>query len=362
MDIEETVVVVLYIIIFSTSVIGNSTMMAAVSKNKKLQTPVFILLANMSLSDLLFTIFSLADLAYFLLGMTWVFQDVFCRIQGGMMEVFYTVSMFSLAAIAIERYFSLCKVSVKHAISVDVRRAALVWLAAIAVCSPLFYGYNTTVVVPYQKDSNMSLSTLYGHQSKVYMPDKPNATSKVRCTIDRWPLTSGIIFYCVHTFLAFLLPLLAMIVSHSKITMMIKKKEKTSTIYGNSNFTEAPGDIINQQAEAKKTKARAKNVKIIKLLITITTIFFVIWTPYIVIRLLWHFKIEGPLLLMKFVQLIIFASTAINFFIYIKMNPQLRKTCQSFYPCLPSIKTVREKIRIQPESIQTSTCTVNLRQ
>ena len=354
MDVEETVVLVLYIIIFSTSVIGNSSMMAAVSKNKKLRTPVFILLANMSLSDLLFTIFSSADAAYYLLGMTWVFKDVFCRIQGGMMEVLFTVSMFSLAAISIERYFSLCKLSVKHAISVDVRRAALVWLAAIAVCSPLFYGYNTTVVVPYKKDSNMSLPPLYGHQSTVYIADKPNATSKVRCTIDRWSRKSGIIFYCVHTFLAFLLPLLAMIVSHSKITMMIKKKEKTSTIYGNSNATEAPGDIINQQAEAKKTKAHAKNVKIIKLLITITAIFFVIWTPYIVLRLLWHFYIEIPLLLMKFVQLVIFTSTAINFFIYIKMNPQLRKTCQSFYSCFPSRKTVRQEFIVQPESIQTS--------
>ena len=72
--------IIIYIVILFTAIFGNALSIAAVCRNKKLRMAVYILLANVSLSDLLFALFSIIDAAYFLMD-SWVFTETFCRMQ-----------------------------------------------------------------------------------------------------------------------------------------------------------------------------------------------------------------------------------------------------------------------------------------
>ena len=78
---EAIVFSVIYFTIFITSIIGNSFILAAVYSHRKLHTTVNILLCNVALADLAFTIFSIANCIEFL-AEEWLLSDAVCRIQG----------------------------------------------------------------------------------------------------------------------------------------------------------------------------------------------------------------------------------------------------------------------------------------
>ena len=131
----------LYIIIFITAVCGNSLFIAAIVKNKKLHSAVFIFLANESLSDLIFIILSVFKVVEFLMN-NWIFSDAFCWIKGEFIEVCYTVSILSLSAVAIERYILICHLhKTRKTVTWCLRASGLIWILSMLICSPLFYGY-----------------------------------------------------------------------------------------------------------------------------------------------------------------------------------------------------------------------------
>ena len=99
---------ILYCIIFVTSVVGNSCFLAAVRKKVELQTPVNILLCNVAISDLLFTVLTVTHCVEEVVG-EWPFTDVFCRINYVFIEVSYTVSIATLTAISIKKYLIMSR-------------------------------------------------------------------------------------------------------------------------------------------------------------------------------------------------------------------------------------------------------------
>ena len=83
---EEIAFLVIYFIIFITSLVGNSFIVVVVYIQKKLCTIVNILLANVAVAHFFFTIFSLAKCIQ-LLAAEWLLSDVICSIQGTFIEV-----------------------------------------------------------------------------------------------------------------------------------------------------------------------------------------------------------------------------------------------------------------------------------
>ena len=77
---------VLYVIIVVLGLFGNSFILAVIIRNKNLHLPVYIFLANQSVSDLLFAILSVGDVVYLNMG-TWNMGETFCKIQGTVMQV-----------------------------------------------------------------------------------------------------------------------------------------------------------------------------------------------------------------------------------------------------------------------------------
>ena len=82
----KTVGTAIYVIIVVLGLFGNTFILAVIIRNSKLHHPVYIFLANQSLSDLLFAILSVGDVVYLNMG-TWNMGEAFCKIQGAVMQV-----------------------------------------------------------------------------------------------------------------------------------------------------------------------------------------------------------------------------------------------------------------------------------
>lgn len=255
------------------------------------------------------------------------------------MEVFYTVSILSLTAVALERYLSICYLTKgKRTIKFCFKWISSIWLVSLVICSPLFYAYSTTSISHEQEES------LYMESEKL------NSTlekgGKVICTNNYWSPQSGIVFYSVHTTLIYILPLIVMVVTHSKIILKLYERKQPvklfqkvndETLFVSEKRTTNDVNRFSRQIfdieTMKFMKKRARNIKIIKLLVVLTTLFFVMWTPFIISRLLRYTNVDVPPMVWKAAQLLILASAAVNFFIYARMSAVLRKTFFSFFPC-----------------------------
>ena len=75
----------------------------------------------------------------------WPGGNGLCKIQGTLIEISYTASILTLVAISHERSRSVRSTSLARNRSVAQRTIVIkiLWIVAIVVCAPLFYGYAT---------------------------------------------------------------------------------------------------------------------------------------------------------------------------------------------------------------------------
>ena len=75
----------------------------------------------------------------------WPGGNGLCKIQGTLIEISYTASILTLVAISHERSRSVRSTSLASNRSVAQRTIVIkiLWIVAIVVCAPLFYGYAT---------------------------------------------------------------------------------------------------------------------------------------------------------------------------------------------------------------------------
>ena len=299
---------ILYFSIFITSLIGNSFILAAVYTHKKLHSTVNILLANVALADFFFTFFSIANCIEFL-AEEWLLSDAVCRIQGTLIEVFYTVSIITLSVISLERYFIICRTKRPRRSKItSIKIAGVIWAISFAFCSPLFYGWMAA----------------------------PNAHGKIECYNNRWSNDARFIYYSLHAFFVYILPLCVMLFAHYNLSSTLRLATLSSgdqLIHPDEGGRNKFKNECKEKLFVRKKRQRMRNKKIINLLVTITVLFVVLWTPFIAVRLVDHAGIRMNSLTWMLTQLLAFLNTAVNFFIYAVINQELRSAFQSLSCC-----------------------------
>ena len=326
--------IIYYAIVFLSGSIGNFVIIASVVKYKRMRTVVNIFLVNLAIADLLFVVLSIFDALAFLLDGKWVLGDAFCRFQGTMIEISYTVSVCTLTVVAAERYMSICH---PHKIKRTFKQAfctcVFVWIFSLIFCSGLFYGYTASI----------------------------NKEGFVTCRNNHWEERSRLSFYIVHSVLVYLVPLAVMSFSHFFISRaLIRQKMRTFSTFSCSTdqITKSVDDLDhnkndqtslpptpraqiklgahtkNNKSEWKRNvKQATKRMRVVKLLLVVTIVFFVLWTPFIVIRLSLYFSVKINNLLWRGTQLLIFGNTAVNCFIYALMSPAFREAFKGIFSC-----------------------------
>ena len=215
----------------------------------------------------------------------------------------YTISVWSLMGANFERYIAICKPM--QCLSRTTKKAAIgcvgIWLAAFAVCSPLL----DAVEVRY-----------------------------INCKFDcsnrfKWSRVSFLGFYGFHTLFVFVLPLAYMAYTFRSIIRALNTSTKTSQDKLNQNF-QCPNSRARRSSEGEKVvKMRKRNRKITKVLLVVTTVFVVLWSPYVLLRMLRHSGVPFNAHLWGGSQLFMLMSSATNFFIYAIMSKEMRREFKS---------------------------------
>lgn len=149
-ELDLTVRVLLYALIFVLSVCGNALVVAVLLLNRRLRTVTNSFLLSLALSDLMLALCCMPfTLIPNLMG-TFVFGEAVCKLMAYLMGVSVSVSTFSLVAIAIERYSAICnplQSRVWQTRSHACRVIASTWLFSALLMLP-YAVYSTTRLLP----------------------------------------------------------------------------------------------------------------------------------------------------------------------------------------------------------------------
>ncbi|KAF7633001.1 G_PROTEIN_RECEP_F1_2 domain-containing protein [Meloidogyne graminicola] len=104
--IENYLMILTFAIIFCLSVVGNSIVVVVILQQQSMRSVTNLYLLNLALSDLLLSMppTLVSSLVY-----CWVFGDLLCKLLAYLQPVVVTASAYTLAAIALERYYAICK-------------------------------------------------------------------------------------------------------------------------------------------------------------------------------------------------------------------------------------------------------------
>ena len=284
--------VTLYVLLFSLAFFGN--IMALLTCYKKYRSSHSILLcyiSSLAAADLLFAILTTFNFAYFFEG-DWPGGDVGCKIVGTFTEISYTASILTLMAISNERLRSVASTSLvrNHSISKRTIFVKVVWIVALVVCTPLFYGYTTQG----EKGRQLCVNTNWGDYGRQ-------------------------VYYALLALLIFICPLLFMLWAHIKILRVLNSRIKNSR---------------------GLATVESKQHKVTKMLAVVTLVFFFCWSPFIFVGALRHFYVYEGEEVWKLTQLMIFGNSAVNPLLYCFHNSQFRESFKEIIRCKFSLKLV----------------------
>jgi len=332
-----------YIVVVACALIGNSLVLLSVYRYRPMRTVVNLFLVNLACSDLLFAIFSLFDtVAYMKDG--WYAGVGSCKVQSYLIEVFYTCSILTLVAVSFERYLAICHPHLKaRSRKQTMVVIGITWAVSIGFCAVLLYAYRIRTV------NNAPV-----------------------CENLQWSKSDRRIFYTVHSIFVYLIPLTIMICAHHKISKIIaahkvpgskvpSPKANESEVNRNGLSTscieddkksaeekqvifdtpkENSGTKLRRVLSRRKTSSKYKQIrsrkKVIKILVTVTMTFFILWTPFIVTRMILYYDLPVHVYVWRGTQLLILSSTAVNGLIYAFMSPQFRRCFKNILPCFGS--------------------------
>ena len=246
------------------------------------------------------------------------------------------------------------------------RVIAFLWVSSLLVCSPLFYAYTTVARTPLEEDTAaVNASRTLGGNATL---EGSIAGMGLECGTYYWTKSAGIVYFSVHGALIYLLPIAIMLFTHIKIATALRRTNRPMSGMSSATMSQN-GDTMNDtsggggysaavlQREADKNlKSKAKKIKIINLLLAITVTFIVLWTPFIVTRIVSKTTFVTNLV-WSIIQVLVLLSTTTNFFITLKMSPEFKKTILSFFPCHLLPKSSDPGSYIAPVSITATTAT-----
>ncbi|CAI2349651.1 unnamed protein product [Caenorhabditis sp. 36 PRJEB53466] len=141
---ENYTIAVTFFIIFLLSVVGNSLVLIVIIKQRAMRSITNIYLMNLAASDMMLSVVCMPPTLVSMVMNCWMFGNYMCKILAYLQPVVVTASAYTLAVIAFERYFAICKPL--HSRIWQTRSHAyamitLVWVIAIAANILMLFMY-----------------------------------------------------------------------------------------------------------------------------------------------------------------------------------------------------------------------------
>uniref|UniRef100_A0A8C4U942 G-protein coupled receptors family 1 profile domain-containing protein n=1 Tax=Falco tinnunculus TaxID=100819 RepID=A0A8C4U942_FALTI len=125
--------------IFIVGIIGNSTLLRIIYKNKCMRNGPNVLIASLALGDLLYILIALPINVYKLLAKDWPFGVQVCKLVPFIQKASVGITVLSLCALSIDRYRAVASWSRIQGIGIPMWKAVevmLIWAVAIVLAVP----------------------------------------------------------------------------------------------------------------------------------------------------------------------------------------------------------------------------------
>lgn len=283
-DVQMGFEVFLAILICLTSFIGNSLVVYAIHRDARLNTITNLLIENLAFSDILMALLHMPFWIISLRYGRWVFGHVVCQIAGVTQLIFGIVSLLTMTAIAINRYFKVVKRHLYVKFFSSRKTTYLViaacWFVSIAVNTPQLYGWG-----------KIDYHVIFTDCTCVWgLEDK-----------------SFILFLCIATIF---LP--ATIIFSCYFVIYRTVRESSRRVQGHSTLP-----------NSTKTDDRTES-KVLKTSLVVVIVYMVCWTPLSIIGFKEVFGSTSARWLHFVSYVLAYCSNMTNPFIYGIMNPQFK--------------------------------------
>ena len=275
-----------YFLIFLSSIVGNSFVLWLCYKLKRQrESSLTCCIANLAIVDVTFTVLTIFDLILFV--WTWVGGEIFCKLLSFVIEACYSTSILTLVLISFERLKAVVDPFRVRLITREniLRKLIAVWSVSAVVASPLLYAYQT------QTDD----------------------TRTVSCTNIMFGDIARQIYYTIHAFCFFLVPLVYMIVVQKRIFLSLRSSAASNT----SNT------IASVRCK--------RHYKVAKVLAALTIAFVICWSPFMVTRTMLYFHLTSGGYVWRASQLSILLNTALDPILYGVYGEAMRQYARSLF-------------------------------
>ncbi|XP_075706376.1 endothelin receptor type B [Rhinoderma darwinii] len=215
-------------LIFIVGVIGNSTLLRIIYKNKSMRSKTNLLIASLALGDLLHIIIDIPITTYKLLTQTWPFGVEICKLMPFLQKSSVGITVLSLCALSIDRYRAVASwnhIGGNCATKWTVLEITFIWIISVILAIPEAIGFN---VMHYDYNGqDMKTCMFYPSQTAYFL-------EFYKTYKDPWLFS----FY-------FCLPLLVTAIFYTLMTYELLRKKSGITISLN--------DHIKQRRDVAKT-------------------------------------------------------------------------------------------------------------
>lgn len=288
-----------YILVILLSLFGNVMVVRVVHKNRRMRTITNYLIINMALADLLTTVFNMLPTLY------WIFRgldvwavggwigETLCKLLNFAQSVSITVSVFTLCAIAFDRFFAIFR-PLKRVITFRVAKGIIgaSWMSSIVVAGPQLYVLTTA-----------------GEKGRAQCVEHWGAPFDEATAPRDYTIALFVLLYA--------LPLAVIAFLYTVIMLKLWRRR-------------APGQELTLNQENKDRTNR----KVLKMLVTVVIVFALSWLP-LYVRMFVMFAesdryVCGLPYEMDFLTLYLgHANSAINPYIYVIFNENYRRGFKS---------------------------------
>ena len=292
-----------YMTFWILSFSGNLLLVVVVYRNRRVQTTLNILIANIAIADILLTIFGIPQQVLYIykdaeLGP--VIPFIMCKFTPFTNGLSTSVSMMSLVVIAIERFQAIVY-PMKFKV-IRIKRG----LAIIAVCWLIGIIFSSCNLLTFR------LETLPGNKYFCNYTWEPFASKN-----------EGHKNYTISYFVCFIaIPLTLMIVLYTALIHSLRRHNS----------------IVNQLPAERKRRAR-ENRNVICMLVTMVVVFVLSWSPYFVINIFlfifyWNFKPPCYIVRVSFFAVLLsYLYTILHPLIYYCFSRNYREKFQQLLLC-----------------------------
>ena len=318
---EATAVPIVFAIIFLIGVVGNSTLVYIVLRNKSMRNTPNIFVVSLSVGDLLLLLCSVPFSSTHYTITSWPFGAFMCNLNEYMQTLSLGVSVFTLTALSGDRYIAIVHPMSKHTgkpTMITIMTVIGIWILAFVLAIP------------------------DGVTSKLeYMPSQPepedgNTTHLIAICV-LYPLDFPEWYKKGHTmfrfFVFFMIPLIIIALFYALMAQILIVSSREMPCEATKN------SVMNQQ-QKRQVQAR---VKVAKVVMSFVLIFVICWLPRHIYILWYNYSTEEYNMFWHVFKITSFCLT----YIYSCVNPyalyflssQFRKYYNRYlFCCCPKFK------------------------